>query len=62
TGDVRLGVYNLLGEEVARLADGIVEAGTHAVVWTAEGLPGGVYMIRLSTAGSSVARPVTLVR
>ena len=40
---VRLRVYSLLGEEVARLEDGFVAAGTHSAVWIPTE-PSGVYL------------------
>jgi hypothetical protein len=49
-GPATLVVYDLLGREVAHLADGINSAGIHRVPWNATGLAGGVYFYRL-TAG-----------
>ncbi|HLT46708.1 MAG TPA: S8 family peptidase [Rubricoccaceae bacterium] len=51
--DVRLAVYDVLGREVAVLADGPFEAGTHAVVFDAAAHPSGTYLYRL-TAGDRV--------
>jgi len=42
-----LRVYNILGEEVARLADGGHAAGSFKANWDATGLPSGVYFYRL---------------
>lgn len=50
-GAVRLAVYDVLGREVAVLADGRQAAGPHAVQWAAGALPGGVYFVRLATPG-----------
>ncbi len=47
--DVSLRIYNLHGQEVTRLVDGVQEAGEHRVVWRPEGLPSGVYFYRLQT-------------
>jgi hypothetical protein len=52
--DVRLVVFDVLGREVARLADGALEAGRHNVVFETGGLPAGTYLYRLE-AGSFVA-------
>lgn len=44
---VRLAVYDLLGREVVRLADGLMPAGTHHVRLDGAALPAGVYLVRL---------------
>jgi hypothetical protein len=51
--DVRLSVYDMLGREVAVLADGTKKPGRYEVKWNAAGLSSGVYICRLS-AGSFV--------
>jgi hypothetical protein len=53
TGAVTLTVYDLLGQEVATLVDGVRPAGTYAVTWNASGLASGTYIYRLE-AGSTV--------
>lgn len=50
---VTLVVYDMLGREVARLADEQMSAGYHAVTWNASGKASGVYIYRL-TAGNTV--------
>jgi hypothetical protein len=46
-GFVSLKVYNTLGEEIANLNNRIMAAGDHKVVFDGNGLPSGVYLIRL---------------
>lgn len=50
---VTLVVYDMLGREVARLADEHMAAGYHTVTWNASGKASGVYIYRL-TAGTTV--------
>ena len=50
---VRLSVFDALGREVAVLVAGAQSAGRHAVTWSADGLPSGLYLYRLE-AGSFV--------
>jgi hypothetical protein len=59
---VRLSVYNVLGERVATLLDGPVEAGEHRLQWIPEAAASGTYFIRLETAHGSTTRPVLLLR
>jgi hypothetical protein len=59
---VVLAVYDLLGRRVAVLADGFARAGYHEATWDAAGLPSGVYLFRLETAGQRLLRKVTLLR
>ncbi len=51
-GHVTLSIYNLLGQKVATLVDGVEQAGEHRVVWEAGDVPSGVYFGRL-VAGES---------
>lgn len=46
---VKLAVYDMLGREVARLADEEMDAGYHSVMWNADKVSSGVYIYRLST-------------
>ncbi|MGH7457249.1 MAG: FlgD immunoglobulin-like domain containing protein, partial [bacterium] len=51
-GWVRLRIYNILGEEIALLQDGEVEAGHHRITWNGKDRNGqqvasGIYLYRL---------------
>ncbi len=50
---VTLVVYDMLGREVARLADEEMDAGYHSVTWSAGNVSSGVYIYRLA-AGNVV--------
>jgi len=47
----RISVYDALGREVAVLADGEQQAGPYEVVFEAEGLAPGTYIVRFEAAG-----------
>ncbi len=64
---VRLVVYDLLGREVARLAEGRREPGYYQVVWngrSAEGreVPTGIYIARLTTPTYAKSIKLVLLR
>jgi flagellar hook assembly protein FlgD len=57
--NVKLTVYNLLGQEIVTLVNGELPAGNHTVLWNAHDTSGrevssGIYFYRL-TAGNFVA-------
>ncbi|HYE96644.1 MAG TPA: T9SS type A sorting domain-containing protein [Rubricoccaceae bacterium] len=60
---VQVAVFDALGRRVALLHDGALPAGTHAVVFEAGTLPGGLYVVRVMGAdGSTAVRPIVLSR
>lgn len=62
TSEVELGVYSLLGREVARLAAGRYEAGTHTISFTPDGLPSGMYFYRLHAGDITRTKTMILVK
>ncbi|NBC18086.1 MAG: T9SS type A sorting domain-containing protein [Bacteroidetes bacterium] len=60
--DVSLTVYDMLGREVRRLATGTMEAGTHTVTFTADGLPSGMYVYRLDAGAYQQTRRMVLLK
>lgn len=61
-GAVQFVVLDLLGRTVATLVDGPRAAGAATVDVTTEALPAGVYLLRLTTAGGAVSRPLVVAR
>jgi hypothetical protein len=61
-GDVRLSVHDILGREVAVLANGIQQAGSHQVRFDATNLASGVYFVRLHTQESTTLQLITLIK
>ena len=49
--DIKLEVYNLLGQKIAVLYDGFQSAGKHSFVWKPSNKSPGFYMIKLSDGG-----------
>ena len=59
---VRLTVYDLLGREVAVLAEGIQEAGDHRAAFDGTDLPNGVYAYRLQVGDQVQTGQFTVAR
>jgi subtilisin family serine protease/tetratricopeptide (TPR) repeat protein len=64
---VRLVVYNLLGQNVRVLVDGIQQAGTHTVLWDGRDAHGlavgsGLYFARMAAEGTVHTQKLLLVR
>lgn len=60
--NVRVTMHDLLGREVARLADGVLDAGTQRLDVDGTTLPAGVYVVRVVTERGTFSRSLTLVR
>ena len=66
-GHVKLTVWNLRGQKVATLLDGLEEAGRRPVHWEGFGddgrrLPSGLYVYRLEALGRELTRKMQIVR
>lgn len=61
-GYVTLKVYNLLGQEIATLVDGVQEPGYESVMFDANNLPSGMYFARLVADGLTQTHKMLLLR
>jgi hypothetical protein len=59
---VRIVVTDLLGREVALIANGIQPAGIHDVAWDASGFTSGIYLCRLTAGTFTQTRKIILLR
>ncbi|MGD0590147.1 MAG: T9SS type A sorting domain-containing protein [Bacteroidota bacterium] len=59
---VSLKVYNLLGQEVATLVEGIRQSGQYEVTFNATGLASGIYLYRLSANNFSETKKLILLK
>jgi hypothetical protein len=67
SSDVKLTVFNVLGQSVTTLVDGTMEAGEHNVVWNGTDARGntvssGVYLYRLEASDFSETKKMTLLK
>jgi hypothetical protein len=60
--DIHLAVYDLLGREIAVLAQGRYQAGYVDVRFDAGGLASGVYLYRLTTETGMITRKFTVLK
>lgn len=65
--NLRLAIYNSLGQQVALLVDGPVAAGKHTIQWSgndASGQPvaSGFYLVRLVTGDQVLTRSMVLIK
>ena len=59
---VTLMIYNLMGQEVARLVDGKQSAGNHNVTWNASNISSGIYFYRLRAGDFVQTRKMVLLK
>jgi hypothetical protein len=57
---VSLKVYDLHGREVTTISDEHLPAGEHQVTWNAEGLPAGIYFVRMVTDHGTASQKLIL--
>ena len=59
---VRLDIYNLLGERVAKLVDGKQQAGYRSVLWNALEVSSGLYFYKLTAGDFAETKRMMLVK
>jgi len=59
---VKLEVFNVLGQRVAMLEDGQMQAGSHSTEFEASGYPSGIYFYRLTYDGGVATRKMVLLK
>ncbi len=60
--NVRVGVYNIVGQQVSLLIDDVLQAGEHSVVWDAANNPSGIYIVQMETGSRLLTRKITLIK
>jgi hypothetical protein len=62
TSMVRLSIYNMIGQEVATLAEATMDPGQYKTTWNPSGLPSGVYLYRLQVGSTNLSRKLVYLR
>ena len=60
--NIRLVVYNVIGQQVAELVNGEVEAGTHDVTFNAANLSSGMYFYNLAGNSVNITKKMILMK
>jgi len=55
-------VYNLMGQQVAVLAEGNMSANTYSLTWDAKDVPSGLYMVKAESAGNMATEKLMLLK
>lgn len=62
SGEVRLDVYNMLGQRVATLVNQKMQAGWHSVTFDASGLSSGTYIYRITSGDFVQTKKMMLIK
>ncbi len=62
SGNVKLTVYNMLGQEVANLVNGYKETGSYTITWNAQNMASGIYVYRLEAGNQVISKKMTLLK
>ena len=62
SGNVKLILYNTLGQEVRMIVNEYKESGTHIINFDASGLNSGIYIYKLEANGFTQTRKMALIK
>ena len=60
--EIYIAVYNVLGQKVAQLVDGNMQAGSHQVKWNAVHHSSGFYFLQIETANQTMTKKILLTK
>jgi hypothetical protein len=62
SAQIKLNVYNLLGQQIATIAEGLFEQGFHKVEFNASDLPSGAYIYRIESSEFVQVKKMVLIK
>ncbi|MCP4631565.1 MAG: T9SS type A sorting domain-containing protein [candidate division Zixibacteria bacterium] len=62
SGRINLNIYNLAGQKVETLVDGVLNAGQHSITWDASKYSSGIYFYKLNAGGKAYTKRMTLLK
>jgi bilirubin oxidase len=60
--DIEISIFNIQGQLVSTLFSGRQSSGTHELIWNAEGVASGIYIVQLVTPSSNSTLKLLLVK
>ena len=60
--NISLTIFDVLGNEVSKLAEGKLTAGDHEIEWNAENMPSGVYFYKLENSAFSLTKKMIVLK
>jgi flagellar hook assembly protein FlgD len=60
--EMKVELFNMLGQRVEVIAEGEFSAGTHRFRWTANERPSGVYLVRVDWGKDNAVKRVVLMK
>jgi hypothetical protein len=60
--DVSLEIYNITGQKVTTLVQGVLQAGHHSYLWDGSGVASGIYLYRLQAGEFTATRKMVLMK
>jgi len=61
-GEIKLSIFNIVGQPVAVLLEGTRAQGEHSLEWDASDMPSGIYIYQLEVGTKIMTRKMTLVK
>jgi len=61
-GDMKVEIYNLLGQSITTLTSGYKDAGTYSIIWDATNAASGMYFVKAETQGSIQIQKLLLLK
>ncbi|UCC79073.1 MAG: carboxypeptidase regulatory-like domain-containing protein [Candidatus Zixiibacteriota bacterium] len=60
--DVKIEIFNILGQKTAMIAEGLFPAGYHSVTWDGGNAASGVYYYKLTAGDKTIVKKMTLLK
>jgi hypothetical protein len=60
--DVRLEIFNILGQKISTLVNGLMPAGYHSAIWNGNSAASGIYFYKLTAGDFQKVRQMTLIK